>query len=144
MSDTTNSNPLSSSLQPTKNVLEERNEAYSRAVPQSRIQGLYPSFSTAVTILRIARSLGELELELVNGDTEQEARAKAEEKEHLDAFYEKLSIVERYLLETNNSRNARTVENGPFIVVVEGLDGTGTLLACFMESYPMHALLCYS
>jgi homoserine trans-succinylase len=128
MSDT-KSNPLSSSLQSTKNVLEERNEAYCRAVPHSRIHGLYPSFSTAVTILRIARSLGELEveLELVNGDKEQEAKAKEDEKEHVDTFYEKLSMVECYLLETNSRRNARKVESGPFIVVVEGLDGTGML-----------------
>jgi hypothetical protein len=134
----TKSNLLSSSLQSTKNVLEERNEAYSGAVPHSRIQGLYPSFSTAVTILRIARSLGELAVERVDvdGDTEeeQEAKEKEDEKAHLDSFYEKLSIVEHYLLETNRSRNARTgLENSPFIVVVEGLDGTGTLLnACFV------------
>jgi hypothetical protein len=104
--------------------LDERNEAYSRAVPHSHIQGLYPSFSTAVTILRIARSLGELELE------EGEVNERKVEQAHLDAFYEKLSIVERSLLETktNTRRNTkRSVENSPFVVVVEGLDGTGTL-----------------
>lgn len=44
-----------------KVVMEERNEASSRAVPHSHIQGLYPSFSTAVTILR------KLEPDVVNG-----------------------------------------------------------------------------
>jgi hypothetical protein len=104
-----------------RSVLDERNEAYSRAVPHSSIQGLYPSFSTAVTILRIARSLGELEMEEEGVD----------EEAHLDAFYAKLSTVEQSLLESNNTRgNAKhTVENSPFVVVVEGLDGTGTLHA---------------
>jgi hypothetical protein len=116
--------------------LEERNEAYSRAVPHSSIQGLYPSFSTAVTVLRIARSLGELELERpVRGDEAAEEEIKVKERKdeqvNLDVFYEKLSIVERSLLETNSSRrdakHAVENENTPFVVVVEGLDGTGML-----------------
>ena len=115
-----------------KYVLDERNEAYSRAVPHSSIQGLYPSFSTAVTILRIARSLGELDSE-----EEVEVNEREIENAHLDVFYDKLSIVERSLLASNNTRgNAkRMVENTPFIVVVEGLDGTGTLTlyACLMH-----------
>jgi hypothetical protein len=137
MSDT--NSPLS------KHVLEERNDAYSRAVPHSHIQGLYPSFSTAVTILRIARSLGELdvdvvdlalELEPVNGSDKvvREEKVVTDETAHLDEFYEKLSVVERYLLDTHTrsshasaSARSTTGENSPFIVVVEGLDGTGTL-----------------
>jgi hypothetical protein len=116
--------------------LDVRNEAYSRAVPHSHIQGLYPSFSTAATILRIARSLGELEWE-----EEVEINEREDEKAHLDAFYEKLSIVERSVLETNTSRNRkRTVKNSPFIVVVEGLDGTGTLIFAFF-SCALDALL---
>jgi hypothetical protein len=112
--------------------MDKRNEAYSRAVPHSDIQGLYPSFATAVTVLRIARSLGELELEPVNDEAEEiQVKEREDEQEHLDAFYEKLSIVERSLLETNSSRrdakHAVENENTPFVVVVEGLDGTGML-----------------
>jgi hypothetical protein len=119
-----------------KSVQEERNEAYSRAVPHSKIQGLYPSFSTAVTILRIARSLGELELELeFEEETEVDVNEREDERAHLDTFYEKLSIIERSLLERNNTtRHARRAEeNSPFVVVVEGLDGTGMLRACLMR-----------
>ena len=104
-------------------LLQQRNVAYSSAVPHS-IPGLYPSFPTAVTILRIARSLGD-ELETDS----------AEEERHLDAFFDKLSLVENFLLhrdpissETTNS-NSNANENDklktPFIVLIEGLDGTG-------------------
>jgi thymidylate kinase len=97
-------------------AFEEQNRAYGRAVPQDMVEGLYPSFHTAATILRIARSLGELD------------ESVATEVSAVDAFFERLCAIESCLL-SNKQPGLKTI---PYIIVVEGLDGSGksTLVQC--------------
>lgn len=81
------------------------------------INGLWPNFSSAATVLRIARSLGELD----SADCD----VGEEEKGSLDDFFHVLLEVEQEL-----ERDAYTMRNASNIVVVtiEGLDGSGKSL----------------
>lgn len=83
---------------------ENHNRAYENCVAHN-IKGLYSSFHTAVTILRIARELGELDESL------------ADEPDGVTTFFNRLKLVEQHLRDKPSS--------APFVVLVEGLDGSG-------------------
>lgn len=87
----------------------ERDSAYFQAVPLHGIAGLYPGFSSALTVLRIARTLGELN-ESLSGSLGAS-----------NSFFEFLSLVERAL----SSSAPYSPKHVPFVVVVEGIDGAG-------------------
>ena len=88
--------------------LEARNKAYSEAVPHS-IAGFYPAFQTAATILRIARQLNELDDSVCTGN------------ENISNFFDLLDEVELEL----PTIHIKHATKHPFVVVVEGLDGSG-------------------
>jgi thymidylate kinase len=97
------------SMKDNQESLLKLDSAYERAVPHE-IPSLFTNFYSASTILRIARFNGELVSE--------------DEGETLHDFFELLNTIENSLHPKSRSRRAdRGV--GPFIIVVEGLDGTG-------------------
>jgi thymidylate kinase len=97
--------PSETSFQHPANDHEAHNRAYENCVAHG-IKGLYSSFYTAVTILRIARELGELDESL------------GEEPDSVESFYHRLNTVEKHL-------NDDMPRFPPFIVLIEGLDGCG-------------------
>ena len=102
--------------------LEDRNKAYSTAVPHGSIEGLF-TFHGAATILRISRSLGELDVSVVVGDD-----AVEDKDEILQSFFKRLALVEQSLLSRNAleqvSSESQVVVHS-VVVAVEGLDGSG-------------------
>jgi thymidylate kinase len=84
------------------------NSPYLNCASSYGIPGLCHDFSTAATMVRIARS--ELQDHLVpNGSTA------------IDEFYSLLRRVEAYIMSTNHNKN----NHNKFIVEIEGLDGSG-------------------
>jgi thymidylate kinase len=99
-------------------TLEERDAAYGKAVAHRDIAGLYSGFQSAATVLRIARSLDELDgtvalASLTTGD------------DALDNFFQTLDEVERQLSLPRPRAESAFPSHAPFVVVVEGIDGSG-------------------
>lgn len=84
--------------------IDQRNEAYAGAVPHG-ISGFFTNFYSAATVLRVARQLQELD------------RTVALSPSSLDEFFSLLAKVEGELQAKSQKQ--------PFVVVVEGLDGSG-------------------
>lgn len=91
---------------------EERDRAYGRAVSEPRFECLYKSLDAALAVLRIARASGELET------------ASDEEGRALDGFYDRLCLVEGRASGSPSEVDVGGMKE-PFVVVVEGLDGSG-------------------
>ena len=102
--------------------LERRNASYASAVPHA-IHGLFSGFYAAATILRVARKELDPSVELEAGS--------------LEAFYKQLSHVEQSL-SGRSSDVTGGIASPYFVVVVEGLDGTGksTLVESLVQQLP--------
>ena len=95
----------------------DQDESYARAVPHE-FPGYYTSFETAATILRMARVEMHKLIETDKKETNHNARL------FLDEFYNLLNEVELSLRDTYESLVSGAKQRR-FIVVVEGLDGSG-------------------
>ena len=85
--------------------IDQRNEAYAGAVPHG-MSGFFTNFYSAATVLRVARHLQELDATVASPPSS------------LDDFFFLLAKVEGEL-------QAKPQKKEPFVVVVEGLDGSG-------------------
>lgn len=94
---------------------EEEDAAYGCAVLNTEIDCLYKNLAVALTILRIARRKLDTIIE------------NSSEERALGEFYERLGHVERYITASSSNSNFSKLKtkNRPFVIVVEGLDGSG-------------------
>lgn len=99
-------------------TLEDRDVAYGTAVAHRDIAGLYSGFQAAATILRIARSLEELDESVALASSSPDEKA-------LDGFFETLDEVERHLVPPRSNVESVYPSHVPFVVAVGGIDGSG-------------------
>jgi len=89
---------------------------YAGAVAHHAVPGLFPTFHSAATLLRVARS--ELRPELIDGGAGTDV---------IEQFYQLLDEVDAYLTNQTKRRGQRggSTHAKEFVVEVEGLDGSG-------------------
>lgn len=96
--------------------------AYASAATYRGVRGLFPTFGAAAAVLRIARDRHDSDSDNNGGAPEDPSAVVSPGV--LDDFYRRLEEVERGLLDAAGGRRAPAACE-PFVVAVEGLDGTG-------------------